>query len=102
MPEEWYGAPPSESMNQCRVYFAAHPCTRLLDLGCGFGRWAQFLAGHGVVEVVGIDYAEHGIRAACSWARRAGFNARFVAASAMALPFRDRPFDTIFTDSIKR
>lgn len=95
MPQAWYDAPPSDSMEQCRAYFSAGPCTRLLDLGCGFGRWAQFLAGHGVAEIIGIDYAENGARAASSWARRSGFNARFVAASAMALPFRERLFDGV-------
>jgi hypothetical protein len=32
MPPAWYDAPPSNAMNQCRAYFAAHPCARLLDL----------------------------------------------------------------------
>lgn len=72
MPEEWYDAPPSDAMIRCRSYFEAHPCTRLLDLGCGFGRWAQFLDGHGVGEIVGLDYAGRGVRLASAWAKRAG------------------------------
>jgi ubiquinone/menaquinone biosynthesis C-methylase UbiE len=95
MPEEWYDAPPSDAMVQCRSYFEAHPCSRVLDVGCGFGRWAQFLVGHGVGQVVGVDYAEPGIRAACGWAERAGFNARFVVGSAMALPFHGHSFDGV-------
>ena len=93
IPPEWYEAPPSDAMLQCRRYFGANPCRRLLDLGCGFGRWARFLAGHGAREVVGIDYAAGGVRAASAWARREGFPARFVAASAMELPFRGGGFD---------
>ncbi|MPY89550.1 MAG: methyltransferase domain-containing protein [Luteitalea sp.] len=36
-----------------------------------------------------------GVRAAQSWASCAGFNARFLVGSAMALPFRGRPFDGV-------
>lgn len=93
MPPEWYEAAPSDAMNQCRDYFRALRCARLLDLGCGFGRWAEFLAGPSAREVVGVDYAEQGVRAASLWARRSGFNARFVVALATELPFRGRPFD---------
>jgi ubiquinone/menaquinone biosynthesis C-methylase UbiE len=94
MPPAWYDAT-SDAMNQCRAYFAAHPCARLLDLGSGFGRWAHFIVGHGVGEVVGVDYAEQGIRAASAWALRAGFNARFIVASVTALPFGPRRFDAV-------
>jgi ubiquinone/menaquinone biosynthesis C-methylase UbiE len=93
MPDEWYRAPPSDAMIQCRAYFRAHPCRRLLDVGCGFGRWAQFVAGQGVEEVIGLDYSEVGVRTASAWARRDGFNARFVVGSAMALPFQRGLFD---------
>ena len=95
IPREWYEAPPSDAMKQCSAYFAANPCRRVLDVGCGFGRWAQFVARAGVREVVGIDYAEGGVRAASAWARRDRFSARFVVASAMSLPFRDRSFDGV-------
>ena len=95
MPAEWYEAPPSDAMVQARSYFEAQPCRRLLDLGCGFGRWAQFLAGHGAGAIVGVDYAGGGIRAARAWAERVRFNARFVVGSVLAPPFRGRPFDGV-------
>lgn len=95
MPAEWYEAPPSDAMIQCRAYFEAHRCDRLLDVGCGFGRWAQFLSGHGIGCIVGVDYAEGGIRSAGAWARREGFDAHFLIGSAMALPFRDGSFDGV-------
>lgn len=80
-------------MRRCRAYFEAQPCPRVIDVGCGFGRWAQFLAGHGIGEIVGVDYAEPGVGAATAWAERAGFNARFVVGSATALPLRGQSFD---------
>ena len=52
MPPTWFEAPPSDAMEQCRTYFQMNPCARLLDLGCGFGRWALFLAGQGPAEIV--------------------------------------------------
>jgi ubiquinone/menaquinone biosynthesis C-methylase UbiE len=82
-------------MNQCLEYFVAHPCRRVLDVGCGFGRWAQYIVGHGVAEVVGVDYAEGGIRAASAWAGGDRRSTRFAVGSAMALPFRRRPFDGV-------
>jgi ubiquinone/menaquinone biosynthesis C-methylase UbiE len=95
MPSAWYEAPPSDAMERCRAYFRAHRCARILDVGCGFGRWAEFLTRDGAHEVVGIDYAAQGIRAATRWAHRVGFNARFVVALATRLPFRGRPFDGV-------
>jgi ubiquinone/menaquinone biosynthesis C-methylase UbiE len=95
IPAEWYVAPPSDAMVQCRAYFGRNACRRVLDIGCGFGRWAQYLVGHGVEEMVGIDYAMRGVRAARAWAKRSRFNARFVVGSATALPFRGPCFDGV-------
>lgn len=95
IPVAWYDAPASDAMRHCRAFFERHPCRHVLDLGCGFGRWAQYLAGHGVQEIVGVDYAPLGVRAASDWARRHGFGARFAAGSAMALPFRSGVFDGV-------
>jgi len=104
IPSEWYEAPPSDAMVQCRDFFAAHPVRRLLDLGCGFGRWAMMLAGGH--DVVGVDYAPGGVRAASQWAKRKGARARFVAASGLALPFRPMAFDgalvALLLDNVSR
>ena len=104
IPSDWYEAPPSEAMVQCRDFFTVNPVRRLLDLGCGFGRWTMMLADG--LEVVGVDYALGGVRAASEWAKRTGARARFVAASALALPFRPMVFDGILValllDNISR
>ena len=95
VPPDWFTAPPSDAMVQCRRYFAAHPCVRLLDLGCGIGRWVQFLAGDAVRQVIGIDYAKRGVKVAADWAQRSGINAAFVVGSVTALPFTGRTFDGV-------
>ena len=93
IPSDWYEAPPSDAMVQCRDFFAANPVRRLLDLGCGFGRWAMMLAGD--LDVVGVDYALGGVRAASRWAKRKEAGAQFVTASALTLPFRPMVFDAV-------
>ena len=93
IPAEWYEAPPSDAMLQCRDFFAANPVRRILDLGCGFGRWSMMLAGG--LDVVGVDYAPRGVRAASRWAKKKGARAQFVAASALALPFQPMVFDGV-------
>jgi SAM-dependent methyltransferase len=95
MPDAWFAAPPSDAMLQCRSYFTANPCERLLDVGCGFGRWALFLAGETGGAIVGVDYAELGIKAASAWAARTHADAKFLVATAVALPFRRATFDGV-------
>ncbi len=95
MPPAWFEASPSDAMEQCGRYFKTNPCTRLLDVGCGFGRWALFLAGQGPLQVIGVDYAENGIQVASAWVRRAGVNARCLVAAATSLPFRHATFDGV-------
>jgi len=93
IPLEWYQAPRSDAMAQCLRFFTENPVRRLLDLGCGFGRWAMMLADE--FDVVGVDYAQGGVRAASEWAKRTGSRADFVAAGALELPFRPAAFDGI-------
>jgi len=52
------------------------PC-RAIDLGCGTGRNALFLAQHGF-EVTGVDFAAAGIAKARQRAQAAGVTAEFV------------------------
>jgi ubiquinone/menaquinone biosynthesis C-methylase UbiE len=82
-------------MGRCRRSFAAASCARVLDLGCGFGRWAVDLATLEGTSVVGVDYAEEGVRAAEAWARRRNADARFVAARSTELPFPPATFDGV-------
>lgn len=68
--------------NQFVAEFAAdlEPC-RVLDLGCGQGRNAVWLAGRGH-KVTGVDLSEVGIADARAWAAEAGARATFLVADA--------------------
>ena len=60
------------------------PPGRALDLGCGTGADAVYLAGHGW-EAVGIDFAPEAIAAARKKAADAGVDAAFVVGDASRL-----------------
>lgn len=62
---------------------------KLLDLGCGTGRWSKFFSDYGFV-VTGIDVSERMIETAQS---KHIPNASFQTADAHSLPFHDDSFD---------
>lgn len=61
----------------------SHPGPRAVDLGCGSGANAIFLAGHGF-DVTGIDFSEVALRKAASASRGIGGAPRFVKADLTA------------------
>lgn len=65
---------------------------RALDIGCGPGNEALFLASRGF-DVVGIDIASEAIRVARRRKRGTGARCRFTVADALALPFGPATFD---------
>jgi cyclopropane fatty-acyl-phospholipid synthase-like methyltransferase len=67
---------------------------RAVDLGCGTGANAVFLAQHGF-EVTGIDFAPAGLAKARAAATRAGVSVRFVEADLTKLPADLGPFDVL-------
>jgi len=62
---------------------------RLLDLGCGDGRFSATATEH--ATVTGTDYSPRAV----GYAQRLVPHARFVASSGTALPFADRSFDIV-------
>src|SRR5688572_12522126 len=67
---------------------------RAVDLGCGTGANAVFLARHGF-DVTGIDFAPAGLAKARAAAARAGVSVRFVEADLTKLPAGLGPFDVL-------
>jgi SAM-dependent methyltransferase len=67
------------------------PGSRILDLGCGAGTNALFLARSGF-HVTGIDIAEGAIGAARARATRAGASIDFRVGDVLELPFPDEHF----------
>jgi cyclopropane fatty-acyl-phospholipid synthase-like methyltransferase len=66
----------------------------VLDIGCGTGENALYLASRGH-EVWGIDFVPVAIERATEKARQRGLNAHFVEGSALELNKLGRTFDTV-------
>jgi ubiquinone/menaquinone biosynthesis C-methylase UbiE len=63
---------------------------RLLEAGCGTGRWVQFLNGLGH-EAIGVDYAPSGLEVGRSYNPKLNL----IQANCKKLPFEDNSFDYI-------
>ena len=70
---------------------------RILELGCGAGRWAVALGRQGI-RVVGLDLSRAQLAKARRVARRARQRVRWIRADAEQLPLRDAAFDAVFSD----
>jgi SAM-dependent methyltransferase len=71
----------------------------VLDVGCGTGENALYLAARGY-DVVGIDGAPTAIEKARAKAKERGISARFEVADALDLPIPKRPFDTVIDSGL--
>lgn len=74
----------------------------VLDVGCGLGGAARFLAANFDVHVTGIDLCEPFIEIAEQLSARAGLDERvaFERADALDLPFDDAQFDAAWTQHV--
>jgi SAM-dependent methyltransferase len=68
--------------------------SRVLDLGCGVGRHAQYLAARGF-ECVGVDASESGLAYAREHAAAAGVRVDYRVGTFYDLPFADCSFDAV-------
>lgn len=93
-PAEWQRAAPSDLMRECAAFLRESRVSRVLDLGSGFGRWSNFVAGEAGCTVVGLDYAVGG-SALARRLRPAGVRSGFVVGEVTALPFADSTFDGV-------
>jgi len=88
----WEIGPRAELVELVRSGTVA-PC-RAVDLGCGTGANAVFLARHGF-EVTGIDFSRVALAKARRAAERAGVELRLVADDLTAMRHRHAPFDLL-------
>ncbi len=73
---------------------------RVLDLGCGVGRWSARLAATGV-HVIGLDLSREMVKEAKKRvAKKKLSNVDFVVASVHNLPFTSRTFDAILSVTV--
>ena len=74
----------------------------VLDVGCGAGATASFIAKRVGCRVVGVDISEGMIQRSREWAKREGVADRveFRVADAQDLPFEDDLFDAVITESV--
>ena len=72
----------------------------VLDVGCGLGGTARYLAARHGIEVTGVDLTAEYCRAGnlLSEKTRLADRVRLVTANALALPFADGSFDVVFTE----
>ena len=73
--------------------------SRLLDIGCNWGRWSV-AAGRKGYRVVGLDPSLDAVMAARRVTRQLGIDAQFVVGDARFLPFADDTFDVVFSYSV--
>jgi arsenite methyltransferase len=76
------------------------PASRVLDVACGKGTTAVFLAKEFGCEVFGIDYGEQNVMAARSLAQadRVDSRVQFERGDAESLPFADAAFDAVICE----
>ena len=79
------------------------PNLNILDIGCGIGGTARFLASHYGCFVTGIDITEEYTKTA---SKLSGFlklnnKTEFKTGSAVKLPFTDEAFDVVWTEHVQ-
>ncbi len=79
------------------------PGTRVLDVGCGLGGTARYLAVEHGCQVTGIDLTEEYVEVANALAKLVGLDdrTRFLQANALAMPFADGEFDMVWTQHVQ-
>jgi len=77
------------------------PCRRLLDAGCGDGRYFAVIAARPPTErLAGCDIAQRILDTARATAARAGLEPELVRANVESLPFEDGSFDLVLCSQV--
>lgn len=91
---------PGEIRSFIKIYPKTEWITKkkILDLGCGLGRFTKLLVQEGASKAVGLEYQEEKILFAKKHAMNENVN--YICGSAMFLPFKDKSFDTVFAYAV--
>ena len=74
---------------------------KILDMGCGSGRFTLALASLGAKKVIGVDLGAEGIEVAKKTAKLNHIkNVKFVEGSVLNLPFKNEEFDFVFCKGV--
>jgi ubiquinone/menaquinone biosynthesis C-methylase UbiE len=73
---------------------------KVLDMGCGSGRYSIALAKVGAAEVHGVDFQGKAYAAAAAFCRENAVPVTFHEATVHALPFADASFDFVFCNGV--
>ncbi|WP_085905418.1 class I SAM-dependent methyltransferase [Kiloniella majae] len=87
------------STQELSEYLSAHPGSELLDIGCGIGGPARFIAERFVCKVHGIDLTKDFCETAILLNRLCGLDKRIhiTHGNACNMPYDDNHFDTVWT-----
>lgn len=96
--DAWYDSPRGRWIGEVEFRlliqeFASFAEAQILDVGCGTGWFTRRFACRPEFTVTGVDINPE----ALDFARRHDSRARYVQASALALPFEDNSFDAVFS-----
>ena len=91
---QWEGEQPTSLATELVEKGIVKESSHVLDLGCGFGRNANWLAGKGAI-VDAININEEELNEGKRRAQEQGVNVNYVKADAGLLPFEDSSFDVL-------
>jgi SAM-dependent methyltransferase len=79
-----------------------NPSSRVLDVGCGIGGPARYIAATYNCQVTGVDLSADFVEAATYLTARCGLSGRvtFQVGDALSLPFEAETFDTVFLQHV--
>lgn len=81
-------------MEACLAFFIEEGVRTVLDVGCGVGRWAVYLARHGL-EVKGADFSQNAVQFAREWAAEEGLDVKFSWSALTETPFPGEKFQGV-------
>jgi SAM-dependent methyltransferase len=87
-----------ETIEQLRKY-PIEKGQRVLEVGCGTGRTACFLADQGL-DVTAVDIRPEMIAKAIKRAEKQGVRVQFIQGDVCRLPFEDNSFDVVMVESV--